>query len=43
MASYFCELYEEKVAAYLNPPHKRSDDKLTATERERVSRFFALI
>jgi hypothetical protein len=43
MASYFCEVYEKKVVASLNPPHKRSDNKLTATERARVSRFFALI
>jgi hypothetical protein len=43
MASYFCEVYEKEVVARLNPPHKRPDNKLTATERARVSRFFALI
>jgi hypothetical protein len=33
----YCKVYEEKVVASLCRPHIRSDNKLTATERERLT------
>lgn len=42
MASICCELFEEKVVASLCRPYNRSDNKLTMTERERLSNSFSL-
>ncbi|KAF2832223.1 hypothetical protein CC86DRAFT_366090 [Ophiobolus disseminans] len=41
MASICCQVYEEKVVSSLCRPHSRSDNKLTDTERERLSSTFA--
>jgi len=43
MASICCRVYEEVVVPCLCRPHIRSDNKLTPTERERVSDTFALV
>jgi hypothetical protein len=41
-ASICCEVFEEKVVADLCRPHDRPDNKLTTTERERLTNAFDL-